>query len=136
MTTLITGGNGWVPSHIVRRLARRGETVISYDVMKPDHLLAEFLGTDSQQVVFVEGDVTDIDHFRRTSQHYGVTRIIHAAAITPRIDQEKREPDVIVEVNLGGTINVLDVARELPGFERLVYISSCAVWGTSRTQRC
>ena len=43
MTTLVTGGNGWVPSHIVRRLARRGETVVSYDLMEPDALLLEML---------------------------------------------------------------------------------------------
>src|SRR5215211_6324683 len=111
MTTLVTGGNGWVPSHIVRRLARRGETVISYDVMTPDDLLIDFLGETINRVVFVDGDVTDPDRLREVANDHRVTRIIHAAAITPRLDREKREPQRILDVNFGGTVAVLDVAR-------------------------
>jgi nucleoside-diphosphate-sugar epimerase len=129
MTTLVTGGNGWVPSHIVRRLAHRGETVVSYDLMEPDGLLLDFLGPDVERVVFEFGDVTDEDRLRAVANRYGVTRIIHAAVITPRVDRERREPNRIVAVNLIGTVNVLDVSRQLPAFERLVYVSSCAVWG-------
>jgi nucleoside-diphosphate-sugar epimerase len=118
-----------VPSHIVRRLARRGETVVSYDLMEPDELLTAFLGAEIERVVFEPGDVVDEDRLREAAQRHGVTRMIHAAVITPRVDRETREPTRIVEVNLIGTVNVLDVARQLPGFERLVYVSSCAVWG-------
>ncbi|MEA2584302.1 MAG: hypothetical protein QOF33_2387 [Thermomicrobiales bacterium] len=129
MVTLVTGGNGWVPCHIVRRLARRGETVVSYDLMEPDDLLRTFLGSDIEQVVFEPGDIADEDRLREVAVRHGVTRIIHAAAITPRVDRERREPKRIVDVNLLGTVNVLEVARQLPSFERLIYISSCAVWG-------
>ncbi|MEA2529234.1 MAG: hypothetical protein QOG89_878, partial [Thermomicrobiales bacterium] len=129
MVTLVTGGNGWVPCHIVRRLARRGETVVSYDLMEPDDLLRTFLGSDIEQVVFEPGDIADEDRLREVAERHGVTRIIHAAAITPRVDRERREPKRIVEVNLLGTVNVLEVARQLPSFERLIYVSSCAVWG-------
>ncbi|MGH2562476.1 MAG: NAD-dependent epimerase/dehydratase family protein [Thermomicrobiales bacterium] len=129
MTTLVTGGNGWVPCHIVRRLARRGETVVSYDLMAPDDLLRDFLGGDVVRVLFEHGDVVDVEQMREVARRHDVTRIIHAAAITPRVDRERHEPARIVDVNLYGTINALDVARSLPGFERFVYVSSCAVWG-------
>ncbi|HEY7036883.1 MAG TPA: NAD(P)-dependent oxidoreductase, partial [Thermomicrobiales bacterium] len=129
MTTLVTGGNGWVPSHIVRRLARRGEIVVSYDLMEPDDLLRAFLGPDTARVVFEHGDVADGDRLREVANRHRVTRIVHAAVITPRLDRERREPDRIIEVNLIGTVNVLEAARQTPGFERLVYVSSCAVWG-------
>jgi UDP-glucose 4-epimerase len=129
MTTLVTGGNGWVPSHIVRRLTRRGETVVSYDLMEPDDLLKDFLGAEIERVVLEQGDVVDEDRLREVAERHRVTRMIHAAVITPRVDRERREPKLIVEVNLIGTVNVLEVARQLPGFERLVYVSSCAVWG-------
>ena len=59
VTTLVTGGNGWLPSHVVRRLARAGETVVSYDLMEPDDYLRAFLGADISNVVFESGDVTD-----------------------------------------------------------------------------
>jgi nucleoside-diphosphate-sugar epimerase len=129
MTTLVTGGNGWVPSHIVRRLARRGEQVISYDLMEPDRYLRDMLGDAIEQVTFVHGDITNRAALLATAREHGVTKVIHAAVITPRREWEVREPDRIIDVNIGGTVNALEVARSLPGFERFVYVSSCAVWG-------
>lgn len=129
MTILVTGGNGWVPCHVARRFARRGERVVSYDLMPPDALLEEFLGDEAERVIFEQGDVTDEARLREVAERHRVTSIVHAAAITPRIDRERREPRRIIEVNLDGTINALEVARALPGFGRFIQISSCAVWG-------
>jgi nucleoside-diphosphate-sugar epimerase len=129
LATLVTGGNGWVPSHIVRRLARRGETVVSYDLMPVDDLLRRMLGDAIENVVVAFGDVTDAEGMLATARQYGVTKIIHAAAITPRRHRELAEPKRIVEVNLLGTVNALDTARQLDGFERFVYVSSCAATG-------
>jgi nucleoside-diphosphate-sugar epimerase len=129
LATLITGGNGWVPSHIVRRLAQRGETVVSYDLMEVDGLLRDMLGRSIENVVFVHGDVTDADAMLATAREHGVTKIVHTAAITPRRRREMAEPKRIIEVNLLGTMNALDVARQLDGFERFVYVSSCAATG-------
>ncbi len=129
MTTLVTGGNGWVPCHLVRRLAAAGDSVVSYDLMPPDDLLRDFLGDLADRVVFEAGDVTDLDRFREVAERRGVDRIVHAAAITPRRDREAREPARIIAVNLGGTVNALEVARSLPGLRRFVFVSSGAVWG-------
>ena len=129
VTTLVTGGNGWLPSHVVRRLARAGEQVVSYDLMEPDGALIEFLGADADNVRFEQGDVTDREALSAAAGRHAVTSIISAAAITPRVDRERREPERIVAVNLGGVVNALEVARELSGFRRFVQISSCAVFG-------
>lgn len=129
MATLITGGNGWVPSHIVRRIARRGESVISFDLMEVDDLLRDMLDLDIENVDFVHGDVTNADAMLATARERGVTKIIHTAAITPRRQREMAEPKRIIEVNLLGTMNALDVARQIDGFERFVYVSSCAATG-------
>ncbi len=129
MATLVTGGNGWVPSHIVRRLARRGETVVSYDLMEVDDLLRDMLGDAIENVIFAFGDVTNAESMLATAREFGVTKIIHAAAITPRRHRELAEPKRIVEVNLLGTMNALDTARQLADFERFVYVSTCAATG-------
>lgn len=129
MTTMVTGGNGWVPSHVVRRLAERGEGVVSYDLSEPDAAIRDLLGNLIDRVEFVSGDVTDREAMAAVAERFGVTSIVHAAVITPRIDRERREPGRIVEVNLGGTVNALEVARSIPGFRRFVYVSSGAVWG-------
>ncbi|MGD9710764.1 MAG: NAD-dependent epimerase/dehydratase family protein [Thermomicrobiales bacterium] len=128
MTTLVTGGNGWVPGHVARRLARRGERVVSFDLMEPDALLIDLL-SDTDGIVFEQGDVVSAEKMLEVALRHRVTRIIHAAAITPRLAWEKTEPRRIIEVNMLGTVSALDVARELPGFERFVYVSSCAAWG-------
>jgi len=130
LATLVTGGNGWLPSHVVRRLVRAGEPVISYDLMEPDDYLRAFLGDEYSRVVFVCGDVTDRERLRNAAIGHGVTAIVSAAAITPRVDREQREPERIISVNLGGVVNALEVARELPGFRRFVQVSSCAVFGS------
>lgn len=129
MVTLVTGGNGWVPSHVIRRLARAGETVISYDVMEPDTYLTDFLGEDAANIIFEAGDVTDRARMHEVAHRHGVTSIVSAAAITPRVDRERREPTQIIDVNLGGVVNALEVARTLPNFRRFVQVSSVAVFG-------
>ncbi len=118
-----------MPSHIVRRLAQRGETVVSYDLMEVDDLLRDLLGPAIDNVIFVAGDVTDADAMLAACREHGVTKIVHAAAITPRRHREMAEPKRIIEVNLLGTMNALDAARQLDGFERFVYVSSCAASG-------
>lgn len=133
MPTLLTGGNGWVPSHILRRLARRGESVISYDLMPPDDMLREFLGKLCKSVVFVQGDVTDGPHLRSVCERYGVDRIIHAAAITPREERERAESAQVIAVNLMSTVELLEIARTLPRFKRMVYLGSGASWGSGHT---
>src|SRR3954463_11813693 len=97
--------------------------------MEPDDFLNVFLGADVSNVVFEAGDVTDRARLRDAALRHGVTSIISAAAITPRVDREQREPERIIAVNLGGVVNALEVARELPNFRRFVQISSCAVFG-------
>lgn len=102
---------------------------MSYDLIEPDAALRDLLGSLFDRVEFVSGDVTDRDALRDTAARFDVTSMVHAAVITPRIDRERHEPGRIVEVNLGGTLNALEVARGIPDFRRFVYISSGAVWG-------
>ncbi len=130
MTTLLTGGNGWVPSFVLRRLARRGERVISFDLMPPDRALREHLGDAIEQVVFEEGDVTDAGRLREVAEQHSVDKLIHAAAITPRLEREMAEPARIIDVNFMSTVHCLELARTMPEIARMVYVSSGAAWGS------
>ena len=129
MTTLVTGGIGWVPSHIVKRLASAGERVVVFDLMEPDSLFHQLLSDLRDRVVVEHGSVTDLAALGEAAGRHEVTSIVAAAAITPRRDREMREPAAVIDVNLGGVVNALEVARSLPGFGRFLYVSSCAALG-------
>jgi UDP-glucose 4-epimerase len=130
VTTLLTGGNGWVPSFVLRRLARTGERVVSYDLMAPDRELRDHLGDAIEQVVFERGDVTDAHGLREVAERHQVDKLIHAAAITPRLHREKAEPARIIDVNLMSTVHCLELMRTTPRIRRMVYVSSGAAWGS------
>ena len=130
MTTLVTGGNGWLPSHVVRRLARAGETVVSYDLMEPDDYLRAFLGADISNVVFESGDVTDRERLSGSGDaawrhQHDQRRRDHACASTAS-DASRSE---FSPSTWAAWSTRSEVARELPDFRRFVQISSCAVFG-------
>jgi UDP-glucose 4-epimerase len=129
VVTLITGGIGWVPSHIALSLAASGEPVVTFDLMPPDDLFNELIAPVREIVVTASGDVTDPERLASVCHKYRITRIVHAAAITPRREREMAEPERIISVNLGGLVNVLAHARENPDIERVLFISSEAALG-------
>ena len=80
VTTLITGGIGWVPSHITRAIAATGEQVVTYDLMEPDDMFDELLGELRPNVTY---------HRRRHHQCRTAERSLrsirrHARSFTPR----------------------------------------------------
>ena len=123
MTTMITGGNGFIGGRILRKLVERGERPVCFD-LAPPRASAQF---PADSVDFYRGDVTRLPHLLEAIHDFGVTRIIHMAALLPP-DTEER-PQLGIEVNVLGTTNVFEAAR-WAGLERVVYASSIAVYGT------
>jgi nucleoside-diphosphate-sugar epimerase len=130
MRVLVTGGTGSVGINIVRRLARDGHDVVcmARGGEAPDALRDEFLRDVRDRVTLVAGDVSRADTLQRVWELYAPSDVVHAAAITPDRDMEARMARTIVDVNLMGTVNVLDTAHR-GGARRVVYISSAAVYG-------
>ena len=114
---LVTGGAGFVGLNVVEQLRARGDEVLVYDVARP-----------RLEVRFEQGDVAQ--PLGGLLAKHGVKRIVHLAAITPDIEREAREPGRIAEVNLLGTLNVLEAARR-HGVERVVHASTGAVYGAA-----
>jgi nucleoside-diphosphate-sugar epimerase len=114
---LVTGGSGFVGLNVVEQLRARGEAVVVYDLEKP-----------RLDVPFEQGDVTQ--PLDAVFAKHGVKRVIHLAAITADAERDAREPRRIAEVNLIGTLNVLEAARR-HGVERFVHASTGAVYGAA-----
>ena len=111
MAVLVTGGTGFVDANIVKELAQRGYEVVSLDVLPADDLTHRFLAPWAAKVTWLEGDILDRQALDQAS--HSVTEIVHAATYTPYGDIEKDDAGRVVDINLAGTANMLELARQL-----------------------
>ncbi len=123
---MITGGSGFLGTYVVQQLAARGDRVIVFDAAGPSPELAALTAAYEQQIVRVRGQILDLASILRCVQQHKVERIFHAAALyDPPYSLE--DPAITFQVNVNGTINVLEAARLL-GVQRVVHSSSIAVY--------
>ena len=135
MTVLVTGGAGFIGGHLAERFlhARRDVVVLDsmhpyYDLRIKEHTLdrhrkvAEATGVEYE---FVKGDVRDAD---LVADLVGDADYVYHQAARAGVRDSVAEPRTYDEVNLDGTLNVLNAARE-HGVERVVLASSSSVYG-------
>ena len=123
---LVTGGAGFIGSHLCEELVRRGERVRVVDslVTGKRQNLAHL-----PQVEFVEGDLADIDVARRAMRD--IEYVLHQAAI-PSVPRSVEDPVTSNRANIDASLNVLVAARDA-GVRRLVYAGSSSAYGNSVT---
>ena len=120
---LVTGGAGFIGSHLAARLAARGETVRILDNHASGR--TENPAAISSQIELIRGDVRDPDAVRRACA--GVRVVFHEAAEIS-VPRSLADPMGTYDVNVTGTLNLLIAARDA-GCGRLVFASSAAVYG-------
>ena len=131
MSVLVTGGGGFIGSHLVDALLQREASVRVLDNLSTGHrtnlesALAHLEGRGT--LTFIEGDITD----RKTVEAAvrGVEFVLHQAAL-PSVQRSVEAPVTSNLVNVVGTLNVLVAAQEA-GVKRMVYASSSSVYGDS-----
>jgi len=127
-TVLVTGATGFVGLHLVERLLAAGARVVGVSQHEPDALARRFLAGVPPAATFVCGDVRDRDLLLAISRREHADRFVHAAAITPSPEVERASPAAVVDVNLTGTVAVLEAARECRA-RRVVLLSSSGLYG-------
>lgn len=133
MTVMITGGAGFIGLNIAERLVDDGQDVVSYGLEAPPDTFMDVLDGKRGHLSVVIGDVRDRATLLEAMAQHKVRRLVHGAAVTVGLARESREPQMIVAVNLGGTIEVLEAARQ-HGVQRVVQLGSGAVFGSSVKQ--
>jgi UDP-glucose 4-epimerase len=124
---LVTGGAGFIGSHIAARLIERGEQVRVFDNFSTGKI--GNLAPLGFQAELIKGDLRDAEALRRAMR--GVEVVFHQAA-DPSVPRSMADPAACYESNVVGTVNVLQAAHEA-GVRRVVFASSCAVYGDEPT---
>jgi nucleoside-diphosphate-sugar epimerase len=123
---LVTGGAGFIGSHLTEELARRGHTVRVADSLitgkrrNLDHVPG---------VEFLEGDLADLPFAQRAVE--GMNFVLHQAAI-PSVPRSVKDPIASNRANVDATLNVLVAARDA-GVKRLVFAGSSSEYGNTPT---
>ena len=123
---LVTGGAGFIGSHLTEELVRRGERVRVVDslVTGKRQNLAHVGGVE-----FIEGDLADADVARRVVE--GADFVLHQAAI-PSVPRSVQDPVTSHLANVDATLNVLIAARDAR-VKRVVYAGSSSAYGDTPT---
>ena len=120
-TILVTGGAGYIGSHMVRLLDQQGYKVIVYDNLQRGNADAVVAGT------LIEGDLHDNDTLDAVFEKNAINAVMHFAALA-YVGESVNHPDMYYRNNVSGTQNLLDSMRRHE-VNSLVFSSTCATYG-------
>jgi nucleoside-diphosphate-sugar epimerase len=122
---LVTGGAGFIGSHIVDRLLKEGLKVRVLDDLSTGKKKNLSQHQCQKNFQFIEGDVRDFELAKKAVE--GVDAVIHEAALVS-VSRSVENPLLSNEINVMGTLNMLKACVDAQ-VKRFVYASSCAVYG-------
>lgn len=139
MTLLVTGATGFVMSVLARNWldANPDERVVVLDAAPLDAAARRYFASVSDRMKVVTADVTEAAQWRAALNGEDIQYVVHGATVTPisrgsaaeaRSEPEADNPARIIDVNVMGTVAVLDWVRSQPRPPRFLYVSSGAVY--------
>ncbi len=130
-TVLVTGGLGFIGSAVVRLLIERTEhRVVNVDKVGYASTTGAVASVvDDGRYRFVRCDLADGEATGQMVEEIRPDSIIHLAAET-HVDRSIDGPQAFMDANIGGTFNLLQSARSLPGFRKFVHVSTDEVFGS------
>ncbi len=123
MKVLVTGGAGFIGSHLVRWLCSQGHRVLVLDNFSTGK--QERLTSFQAEVTLIEGDICDFEVVKAAISD--VDLVFHLAAMVS-LTQSVEEPLLAHAINTTGTLHILEAARGA-GVKRVVQMSSCSIYG-------
>ena len=136
-TVMVTGGAGFIGSHVVKRLVKRYPSmrVINVDLLTYAGNLANLASIeDAPNYRFVHADITDTAAMRSLMEEEGVDAVVHLAAES-HVDRSILDPDCFARTNVMGTLSLLNAAlatwnKRPEGFEGKMFyqISTCILY--------
>ncbi|MBP1747678.1 MAG: galE-2 [Deltaproteobacteria bacterium] len=125
MKIFVTGGAGYIGSHVVKLLGRHGHNILVYDNLSTGHEWAVLAGK------LVRGDLNDRELLKDTLKNYQPDAVMHFAA-SIQVEESTREPLMYYRNNVINSLNLLEAVTEL-GIEYFIYSSTAATYGAPDT---
>ena len=122
MNVLVTGGAGYIGSHVIDDLIKSGYTPIVYDNFSTGHAEAV-----PETVQLIQGDLHDFTFLKHIMGQYEIDAVLHFAA-SSQVGESMVDPGKYYYNNVAGTLGLLDAMRE-SGVEYIVFSSTAAVYG-------
>ncbi|MGQ9608953.1 MAG: SDR family oxidoreductase [bacterium] len=125
---LVTGGAGFIGSHIVEELLKRNESVRVLDNLSTGKRqnISKFI--DQENFEFIEGDLRSYHIVQEAVR--GVDYVLHQGAL-PSVPRSVKDPITTNDVNVNGTLNILDASVNA-GVKRVIFASSSSIYGNSQ----
>ena len=127
MRILVTGGAGFIGSHLVRALLRQGDEVVVFDRVPVPHLLQDIMDS----ITYVQGDsASDLDLYRAVATN-GIEGIFHLGALMAGVCEQN--PPLAFQVNFRSTQVLLDAAVAC-GVKRFFFMSSISLYSPTSVE--
>ncbi len=120
MNILVTGGNGFIGSHVVDKLAEENHNVTTFDLAEPY----------KQPLNHINGDILDFNKLKEATKNIDV--IYHLAAVS-NVNKAYKDPIKCINLNSTGTINILEAAR-VNNIKRVIFASTVWVYAGSKEE--
>ncbi len=132
---LVTGGAGFIGSHLIERLLKEGYEIVCLDNFN-DYYNPEIKRSNTKPYLrernfnLVEADIRDKDTLKKVFEKYKFQKIIHLAA-QAGVRLSLKQPNLYVDVNVNGTLNLLELSREYK-IKNFIFGSSSSVYGATK----
>lgn len=135
-TILITGGLGFVGSHVVVQLLEKLYNVIILDNLSNARLdvldrIKHISTPSNNQLIYIQGDIRDLKILENIFISYKITAVMHFAALKS-VKESEIYPDLYYDVNVNGTKNVLKIMQKY-NCNKFIYSSSATVYGSAKS---
>lgn len=126
MAVLVTGGAGYIGSHVVRLLLKKG-----YEVIILDNLSRGHKASLPPNVIFEEVDLLDKEKVSEVIQKHNIESVIHFAALA-YVGESVEDPEIYYRNNVSGSFNLINALKE-KGVKNFVFSSTCSLYGNPLT---
>jgi UDP-glucose 4-epimerase len=139
MTLLVTGATGFLMSVLSRcwLAADANARLVALDSAPFDEMAERYFAPVRARIALIVADVRQPQKWQAALAGHAITHVVHGATVTPisrgTVSEARREPEAeaparIIDVNVMGTIALLEWARTVPNLSRFIYVSSGAVY--------